>query len=108
MPPSQPEVSCLAQYPYVVVRVACDFCSKRKGSYRLARLAAKFGPETPLAVVLARIAFDCPYRGNEHRHTNQYVPQCHAHFPDLARPIPRPPDLPPGMVKPRLIQGGKR
>src|ERR1700685_1153708 len=35
---------CLAHYPFVVVRIACRVCS-RKGSYRLARLAAKVGPE---------------------------------------------------------------
>jgi hypothetical protein len=33
---------CLAFYPFVVVRIACRVCS-RTGSYRLARLAAKFG-----------------------------------------------------------------
>ena len=34
----------LAFYPFVVVRIACRVCS-RNGAYRLARLAAKFGPE---------------------------------------------------------------
>jgi hypothetical protein len=37
---------CLA-YPFVVVRIACRVCARR-GSYRLARLAAKFGPEVSL------------------------------------------------------------
>ena len=37
----------LAPYPFVVVRIACRVCSRR-GSYRLARLAAKFGPEISL------------------------------------------------------------
>jgi hypothetical protein len=37
----------LAFYPFVVVRIACRVCS-RSGSYRLARLAAKFGPEITL------------------------------------------------------------
>jgi hypothetical protein len=37
----------LAYYPFVVVRIACRVCS-RSGSYRLARLAAKFGPEISL------------------------------------------------------------
>jgi hypothetical protein len=36
---------CLAFYPFVVVRIACRVCS-RSGAYRLARLAAKHGPET--------------------------------------------------------------
>ena len=34
----------LAFYPFVVVRIACRVCS-RNGAYRLARLAAKFGPD---------------------------------------------------------------
>src|SRR5271163_4032441 len=34
---------CLAFYPFVVVRIACRVCSRR-GSYRLARLAAKIRP----------------------------------------------------------------
>ena len=37
----------LAYYPYVVVRVGCDRCD-RKGAFRLARLAAKFGPNISL------------------------------------------------------------
>jgi hypothetical protein len=37
----------LAFYPFVVVRIACRVCS-RNGAYRLARLAAKFGPEIGL------------------------------------------------------------
>ena len=41
------ERDCLAFYPFVVVRIACRVCSRR-GSYRLARLAAKFGPEISL------------------------------------------------------------
>ena len=38
---------CLALYPFVVVRIACRICS-RSGAYRLARLAAKYGPEISL------------------------------------------------------------
>ena len=37
----------LALYPFVVVRIGCRQCS-RKGAYRLARLAAKYGPEITL------------------------------------------------------------
>ncbi len=56
---------CLAYYPFVVVRLACRYCS-RAGSYRLARLAAKFGPETSLAVVLDRFSYDCLWREDRH------------------------------------------
>src|SRR6516225_5400179 len=41
------ERDCLARYPFVVVRIACRVCSRR-GSYRLTRLAAKYGPEISL------------------------------------------------------------
>jgi hypothetical protein len=37
-----------ASYPFVVVRTACRVCS-RSGSYRLARLAAKYGSRDQLA-----------------------------------------------------------
>jgi hypothetical protein len=37
----------LAFYPFVVVRIASRICS-RSGSYPLARLAAKYGPEINL------------------------------------------------------------
>jgi predicted ATPase len=50
---------CLAHYPFVVVRIACRVCSRR-GSYRLARLAAKRGPEISLRDSLDRFSYDCP------------------------------------------------
>ena len=46
----------LSSYPYVVVRVACRFCD-RKGSYRLVRLAAKFGPDVTMDELLDALAF---------------------------------------------------
>ena len=52
---------CLALYPFVVVRIACRVCSRR-GAYRLARLAAKHGPETSLRDVLDRFSYDCLWR----------------------------------------------
>jgi hypothetical protein len=47
----------LAFYPFVVVRIACRVCS-RHGAYRLARLAAKFGPEIGLRDLLDRFSYD--------------------------------------------------
>jgi hypothetical protein len=38
---------CLAHYRFVVVRIACRVCSRR-GSYRLARLAAKYSQDISL------------------------------------------------------------
>ena len=51
----------LAFYPFVVVRIACRVCS-RSGSYRLARLAAKCGPEISLRDLLDRFSYDCLWR----------------------------------------------
>ena len=45
----------LASYPFVVVRIACRVCT-RSGSYRLARLAAKYGPEITLRDLTERFA----------------------------------------------------
>jgi hypothetical protein len=39
----------LSDFPWVVVRVGCNLC-RRKGEYRLARLAAKYGPEISLTI----------------------------------------------------------
>ena len=51
----------LAFYPFVVVRIACRVCS-RNGSYRLARLAAKYGPEITLRDLTERFSYDCAWR----------------------------------------------
>lgn len=103
------DIRCLAQFPYVIVRIECGMCPSRKGAYRLARLAAKYGPETPLDEVLARISADCPYqrapRRPGDREPGQYVPRCHAYFADLDRPVQPPPDLPPVLMRPRLVKG---
>jgi len=46
----------LAFYPFVVVRIACRVCT-RSGSYRLARLAAKYGPEISLRDLTERFSY---------------------------------------------------
>jgi hypothetical protein len=51
----------LAFYQFVVVRIACRVCS-RSGSYRLARLAAKYGPEITLRDLMERFSYDCLWR----------------------------------------------
>ncbi len=101
-PPSRPKgPSRLSEFPFVVVRVDCALCH-RNGSYRLARLAAKFGAEADLEHVLDQLALDCSWRPPR---GNQYVPKCKARFVDLDQP--RPPDLPPGMKRLVAIKGGK-
>jgi hypothetical protein len=51
----------LVDFPYVLVRLRCDAC-KRAGSYRLARLAVKYGAEIFLDDLIVRLSADCPWR----------------------------------------------
>ena len=89
----------LAFYPFVVVRIACRVCSRR-GSYRLARLAAKFGPEISLRDLTDRFSFDCLWRAEARSKKGKSA--CGVYLPDLEQP--RPPDAPPGMEKLRLVK----
>jgi hypothetical protein len=89
----------LAFYPFVVVRIACRVCS-RTGSYRLARLAAKFGPEITLRDLTDRFSYDCLWRAEARSKAGKSA--CGVYLPDLANP--RAPDLPPGLSKLRLIK----
>jgi hypothetical protein len=90
----------LAFYPFVVVRIRCRVCSRR-GAYRLARLAAKYGPEISLRDLTDRLSYDCLWRAEAR--SKQGVSACGVYLPDLEQP--RPPDLPPGMTKLRLVKG---
>jgi hypothetical protein len=85
---------CLAHYPFVVVRIGCRVCSRR-GSYRLARLAAKFGPEISLRDLIDRFSYDCMWRAEARSKKGK-----------SAIEQPRPPDVPLGMVKLRLVKKG--
>jgi hypothetical protein len=89
----------LAFYPFVVVRIACRVCSA-SGSYRLARLSAKFGPEITLGDLTDRFSYDCLWRAEARSKAGKSA--CGVYLPDLANP--RPPDLPPGLLKLRLIE----
>ena len=92
----------LAYFPYVLVRIRCVHCSRR-GAYRLARLAAKYGPEITLDALLAKLTADCEYSSRAH-HPFRRI--CEARFVDLDPPR-RPPDLPAAIVRPRIVAGGK-
>src|SRR3984957_4099539 len=89
---------CLAHYPFVVVRIACRVCSRR-GAYGLSRLAAKFGPEIEVRPKLARLSYDCLCRAEAR--VKRGVSACGVYLPDLEQP--RPPDLPPGLVRLRVV-----
>jgi hypothetical protein len=47
--------------PTCLSRLRCEAC-KRAGSYRLARLAVKYGAEILLDELLVRLSADCPWR----------------------------------------------
>jgi hypothetical protein len=76
-------------FPYVLVRLPCDTC-KRAGSYRLARLAVKYGAEILLDDLLVRLSADCPWRDDRRG-------SCGARFADM--PPRRPPDLPAALMR---------
>ena len=100
-------VNRLSEYPWVIVRLGCRYCNRR-GQYRLARLAAKYGPEITMDDLLDKLACDCPWRRDPaERHPGKYDVKCGAMFIDLDGPPP-PSDLPPGAIGLRLIQGGKQ
>ena len=79
----------LVDYPWVVVRIECTFCGRAR-RYRLARLAARYGPEQDLAGLLRELASSCPWYNERAR---KYEPRCGARFVDLERNLP-PPDEP--------------
>lgn len=87
----------LRDYPYVRVRVACVWCPRRQGDYRLADLAARLGPDCTLADALERISRRCrrPKPWNV-RGPNAYAPWCRATFVNLGKPAdePTPPGIP--------------
>lgn len=76
-PPSR-----LSDWPYVEVRVDCRMCPRR-GFYRLARLAAAYGPEMDLERLLQHLAADCPWIG---RPSRKYDPRCGVRYTDWDRP----------------------
>lgn len=90
----------LIDFPYVRVRLACSLCHRR-GSYRLARLADKYGAYIEMRDLLAYLAGDCKHWGHPHHPIRL---GCGAHFCDLGSG--RPPDLPPGAVPLRVVKGG--
>ena len=93
----------LWEYPWIIVRFDCALCA-RKGQYRLARLAAQVGPESDLEAVLQRVAYDCPQMRPD-RKARKYVANCGIRFTDLERRGGPPPDLPPAMVRLRVVGG---
>lgn len=86
MPPRR-----LVEYPVVTVNDACGLCPRR-GRYRLARLAERFGARAMLDDVLQAIVGGCG-------------PRCGARFEDLA-PQPSPSAPPPAVTGVALRRHG--
>lgn len=87
----------LVNYPFVTVRLQCDVC-KRSGQSKLARLAAKYGCEIAMDVLLERITRDCPWRRDGAFDRSG----CGIYCCDLPQRVP--PDLPPSMVRLRAVR----
>lgn len=87
----------MVEYPWVVVRIECELCPRR-GAYRLARLAARYGPEQALDGLLADLASNCPWWRSNPRKDEQ---RCGARFVDLDRNMP-PPDHPDVLAREKL------
>jgi hypothetical protein len=66
---------------------------------RLARLAAKHGPEITLRELTDRFSYDCLWRAEARLKKGKSA--CGLYLPDLEQP--RPPDLPPGLVRLRVV-----
>ncbi len=82
----------LAHFPYVVVRLRCELCPRRRGSYRLARLVERFGADADLDRVRWELARPCPRL--KHAGTSMR-PACRVEFVGLRYGRQGSPDLPP-------------
>ena len=98
----------LVDWPHVLVDVECSLCPRR-GRYRLARLAERYGAAVPLARLLELIAADCTLMkpGEKPR---QYEARCGIRYV-VPSTGPLPADAPARAGAPRLDplkQGGKK
>ena len=93
----------LSDFPWIIVNVDCKLCPRR-GRYRLARLAARCGPEAELDAVLEVLAIDCGWMKPGTK-TRKYEAKCGIRFTDLDGQSPRPPDLPPAAMRLRVVGG---
>lgn len=77
---------------------------RREGSYKLARLAAKFGSKIPFDYLLNSLALDYRWRPAPASGSRASMRlKCGAYFPDLGSP--KPSNLAPGMVRLRVVSG---
>ena len=76
-------------------------CARDAAHIDLARLAAKYGPEITLRDLMERFSYDCLWRAEARSKAGKSA--CGVYLPDLEHK--RPPDMPPGMVRLRLVKG---
>lgn len=96
------EIKRLDEFPYVLVRVDCRFCSFKR-RFRLARLAARCGPDILLEELLDLLA--CGF--GRPKKLRKYHPFCGVQFQDLNTfPVP-PPDIPAAAARPHLTVVGE-
>jgi len=73
--------------------------TRHLGVLRRRRGRHKFGPEIGLRDLLDRFSYDCLWRAEARG--KRGVSACGVYLPDLEQP--RPPDLPPGLMRLRLV-----
>jgi len=99
------ETTTLKAYPWVVIRFRCHYCA-RSADARLAVYAALLGHRATLGDLMQRFVSDCPWDpASPLRKAQKYGHKCGAYCPDIGRSGP--PDLPPGLRRLRVIEGGK-
>ncbi|MCV9937707.1 hypothetical protein OIU35_15235 [Boseaceae bacterium BT-24-1] len=99
------EDTSLLDFPWVVVRFRCHFCTRSKDA-RLAGLAWLYGENATLNWLLAEFRKPCAWNpANLERKPQKYGRKCGAYCMDIGRTSP--PDLPPSMSGLTLIEGGK-
>ncbi len=81
----------IADFPYIVLELRCSLCPWRRGRYRLARLAERFGADANLDMVRRELAKPCPRLA--HRGSGM-LPGCRVELWDFNRHPYRPADAP--------------
>lgn len=77
----------LSNWPSVWVYAYCTVCPRR-GRYRLARLAQRYGAEELMDNVLYDLSKDCPFQIAPHQRPRKYARRCHAQL-SCDEPEPR-------------------
>jgi hypothetical protein len=99
------EDTSLLDFPWVVVRFRCHFCTRSKDA-RLAGLAWLYGEHATLRWLLGQFRKPCAWNpASPDRKPQKYGRKCGAYCMDIGRTSP--PDLPPSMSGLTLIEGGK-